>query len=241
MINSMKIRVPQSMGCRACKGEISVRQVVGLLIIGLGAIFLASNLGLLDAHTPLRYFWPLAFIALGVSLLIEPGRPRRNWGWVWIAVGAWIFLDIQNWIRVGIWDIAFPALLLVLGARLVTRALRVQSGQNDKAQTSFTAFMSGHEARSVPSPFKEAEVTAIMGGIKLDLTQAQLEGDTATLDVTVVMGGLEIYAPSDWIVNNQVLPLLGAAEDKRRPVAAMSNKTLIVRGTVLMGGLEIKS
>lgn len=224
-----------------CKGEISVRLVVGLLIIGLGAIFLASNLGLLDAHTPLRYFWPLAFIALGVSLLIEPGRARRNWGWIWIGVGLWIFADIQNWIQVGIWDIAFPALLLVLGARLVTRALRVQSGSNDKAQTSFAVFLSAHEARSVPSPFKEAEVTAIMGGIKLDLTQTQLEGDTATLDVTVVMGGLEIYAPSDWIVTNQVLPLLGAAEDKRRPVATTSNKTLIVRGTVLMGGLEIKN
>jgi len=229
--------------CRrtGCAGQISMRLLIGLLIIGFGAILLASNLGLLDAHTPLRYFWPLAFVVLGVSLLIEPGRTRRNWGWVWIGVGFWIFADIQNWIRIDIWDVAFPALLLVLGARLVTRALRVQSGRNDKAQTNFTAFMSGHEARSVPSPFKEAEITAIMGGIKLDLTQAQLEGDTATLDVTVVMGGLEIYAPSDWIVTNQVLPLLGAAEDKRRPVAATTNKTLIVRGTVLMGGLEIKN
>jgi predicted membrane protein len=224
-----------------CKGEVSVRLVIGLLIIGLGGIFLASNLGLMDANTPLRFFWPLAFIALGVSLLVERGHRRRAWGWIWIAVGVWIFADLQNWIDISLWDIAFPALLMIVGARLVTRALRIQSGDHTKPQTRIYAFMSGHEARSVPNPFKEAEVLAIMGGVKLDLTQAQLEGDTATLDVTVVMGGLEIYAPPEWIVNNQVLPLLGASEDKRRPVATQSNKTLIVRGTVLMGGVEIKS
>ncbi|MBC7985043.1 MAG: hypothetical protein H7Y02_14440 [Candidatus Obscuribacterales bacterium] len=223
------------------RGSISVRLVVGLLVIGLGAIFLASNLGLMDAHAPLRFFWPIAFIALGVSLLIERTGPRRNWGWVWIGIGVWAFAYQQDWIDIDFGDIAFPALLLFIGSRLVARAVHSPSGDGTRTETRVYAILSGNETRSVPNPFKEAEVIAIMGGVKLDLTHAQMDGDKATVDVTVVMGGVEIYAPSDWTVTNQILPMLGAAEDKRRPVATPSTKTLVVRGTVVMGGVEIKN
>ena len=228
-------------GHRVARGAVSLRLVIGLLIIGLGAIFLASNLGFLDAHRPLRFFLPLACLAIGLSLIVEQGGRRRSWGWIWVGVGIWSFAYQQAWIDVDFWDVVFPTILLFVGARLVTRAVQVQNGTMNKPQTRVYAFLSGHETRSVPSPFKEAEVVAVMGGIKLDLTHVQMQGDSATLDVTVVMGGVEIYAPPDWNMINQVLPLLGAAEDKRRPTAVVPTKTLTVRGTVLMGGLEIKN
>jgi predicted membrane protein len=103
------------------------------------------------------------------------------------------------------------------------------------------ACMSGHETRSVTSPFKEAEATAIMGGIKLDFANVTMDGDQATLDVTIIMGGIDLYVPPDWNVNIQALPLLGAAVDKRRPSNVVPTKTLTIRGTILMGGLEIKN
>jgi hypothetical protein len=71
--------------------------------------------------------------------------------------------------------------------------------------------------------------------------QTQMDGDQATLDVTVVMGGIELYVPPDWNVIIQALPLLGAAVDKRRPSTVVPTKTLTVRGTILMGGLEVKN
>ena len=223
------------------RGAVPVRLIVGLLVIGLGIIFLAGNLGILDKHAPLRFFWPVAFMALGAGLLFEPGSRRRIWGWIWIAVGAWMLAHRLEWINVDVLGVLFPVALLIVGARLVTRAVQVQSGAIHKPQTRINAILSGHETRAVPSPFKEAEVVAVMGGIKLDFTQTQMEGDAATLDITVVMGGLEVNAPPDWNVVNQVLPLLGAAEDKRRPSAVVPTKTLTIRGTVLMGGIEIKN
>jgi predicted membrane protein len=67
-----------------------------------------------------------------------------------------------------------------------------------------------------------------------------MEGDSATIDVFTVMGGIEIFVPRDWNVTTQVTALMGACVDKRRPAAQPATKTLIVRGFALMGGIDIK-
>jgi predicted membrane protein len=224
-------------------GVISPRLVIGLLIIGLGVMALASTLGLMEDHHPMRFFWSLVFLSIGLSLLVDrTDTSRRNWGWIWLGIGAWTFAHQMHWVSVGFWQIVFPIILLFVGARLVTRSMSPpKEGPGDTNQLRIFACMSGHETRSFNNPFKDGEATAILGGVKLDFMQTQMDGDQATLDVTVVMGGIEIYAPPDWNVNIQALPLLGAAIDKRRPSTVVPTKTLTIRGTILMGGLEIKN
>jgi hypothetical protein len=68
-----------------------------------------------------------------------------------------------------------------------------------------------------------------------------MQGDTATIDVFAVMGGIEIFAPRDWDVTSKVVAFMGASVDKRRPAQTpTTRKTLVVRGFVFMGGIEIK-
>jgi len=50
------------------------RNAIGLLLVGVGVIFLLGNIGALR-FIDMRYIWPLVVIALGVFLLI--GRTRR--------------------------------------------------------------------------------------------------------------------------------------------------------------------
>jgi len=229
------------------RGVVQARLVVGLTVIALGAIFLAGNLDWIDTRAPLRYFWPAAFLALGVSLLISPNIRAdgkitdRRWGFVWMFVGAWLFAYQLHWIDFGFWDIAFPMILLFVGARLVQRALNAPTTEQPAEQTRAYAFLSGSEMRTFTQPIKDAEVVAILSGIKLDLTGAQIDGERATLQVTAIMGGIEIYAPSDWNVVSDVMPILGAFVDKRRPTATVPTKTLHIGGVVLMGGVEVKN
>ena len=48
---------------------ISARLVVGIVIVCIGAILLADNLGWFDARYVLRSLWPLALVAVGVTMV----------------------------------------------------------------------------------------------------------------------------------------------------------------------------
>ena len=89
----------------------------------IGAILLADNLGWFDARYVLRSLWPLALVAVGVTMVRSPDHRRsRSWGWVLITVGTWIFLDRIGWIHVSLWHLLLPGLLLFVGGSLVWRA-----------------------------------------------------------------------------------------------------------------------
>lgn len=115
-----------------------------------------------------------------------------------------------------------------------------QSADQAEFVRSF-AMLSGHELRPVSRPFRGADLNAIMGGIKLDLTSARMEGDSAVIEVFAFWGGVEIYVPPDWTVTSEVTTLLAGFIDKRRPTSVVPTKHLVIKGMVVMAGVEIKN
>jgi hypothetical protein len=103
------------------------------------------------------------------------------------------------------------------------------------------------EARraSNDNPLRGGEMTAIMGGCILDLRQATIPpGGRAVITVLACMAGHEIWVPASWVVISEVIPVLGASEDKRLPPLepyAPDAPRLVLKGMVLMGGVEIKN
>lgn len=227
----------------------SARLVVGIVIVFVGAILLADNLGWFEARYVLRGLWPLALVCIGVAMVRSPDHRRsRSWGWVLITVGVWLFLDRIGWIHVSLWHLLLPGLLLFVGGTLVWRAINGPPKPQEISSTddhvefvrSF-ALLSGCELRPVSRPFRGADLTAVMGGIKLDLADARMEADSAHVEVFAFWGGIEIHVPPDWTVTSKVTTLLGGFVDKRRPTSVVPTKTLIVRGMVVMGGIEVKN
>ena len=104
---------------------------------------------------------------------------------------------------------------------------------------SSTAFLGGIERRISSSDFRDAEASAFMGGVKLDFRDAAMEGNEAEIDVSAIMGGIEIRVPRTWTVINRVTPIMGGVEDHTH--SSDVNKRLVIEGTVLMGGLSIKN
>jgi len=226
----------------------SVRLLVGLWIIAIGAIFLAGNLGWIDARHVFRHFWPLFFVFVGTGMLVQPHNRRgQTWGWVFVIVGVWMFADKIGWIDVSLWQLIFPLALLSLGGMLVWRALCGPKSEaaivNDEHSEFVRTFavMSGSELRPVSRPFRGADLSAVMAGIKLDLTDARMEGDTATIEVFAFWGGIEIYVPADWTVTSKVATFMGGFIDKRRPTSTIATKTLVITGFVVMSGIEVKN
>lgn len=94
--------------------------VGGLLLVVLGVVFLAEELGLADFGWAFERLWPLAIVAFGVSKLLDPARRR---GGIWItAVGLWLLVGTLELWNLGIGD-SWPLLLVFAGAGIVLEAL----------------------------------------------------------------------------------------------------------------------
>ncbi|MDR1265058.1 MAG: DUF1707 domain-containing protein [Propionibacteriaceae bacterium] len=83
---------------------------------------------------------------------------------------------------------------------------------------------------------------ATFGGGEIDLRQAIWAGPVIELTVTAVCGGVDIKAPLDTEVVNQVVSVFGGATvstDGRRP-AGPRRRRLIVKGFCAFGGVTVK-
>jgi predicted membrane protein len=213
--------------------------IIGLLIIGFGLNLLAGNLGWTDAQYVFRMLWPVGLVLLGVAFLLQ--QRKGLWGVALILAGVWAYADQQHWLRVNFWQVFVPTLIVVAGASVIWRGFhrpRPPQAAGDAYIRTY-AIMSGSEMRPT-ALFEGADLNAVLGGAKLDLTAATLSGDSVVVDVFAMMGGIEIHVPRDWDVTIDVASLMGACVDKRSPSAVRSGKQLIVHGYTVMGGVEIK-
>ena len=90
--------------------------ILGVLVIGMGVLFLLDNMGFWDFRHALQ-FWPVVFIAVGVLKLTSSRRPDGYiLGAVLVGVGVLMILN-----RLGIiyfsWRLMWPVLLIALGAQ----------------------------------------------------------------------------------------------------------------------------
>lgn len=228
---------------------------VPLLLIGLGTVFLLDQYHVLAVNRAFDYFWPLVFICYGVDVLAwHPGRRRALWGVIAIAVGAALILK-----NLGYWsfDIArlWPVILIFFGLSLLFRGPRrlrrprsfgaarfAAESSSGESQLEGTAVLGGIQRRITAQDFRGGALTAFFGGFNVDLTQANIAGEAAVLELSALFGGGEIRVPTAWIIDIQGHAFLGAYTDETRqtPPAAAA-KRLIIQGTAIFGGVVIKN
>lgn len=104
------------------------------------------------------------------------------------------------------------------------------------------ALFCGIQKRVMSKKIRGGKVSAIFGGSEIDLTQADL-AENAVLNVEVAFGGVKLLIPPHWELKMAVTNIFAGVEDKRMYPQTKDEtvKTLTISGTVLFGGLEIKS
>jgi predicted membrane protein len=221
---------------------ISSQLLVGLGIIAVGVIFLAQTLGIADFGS-LAVWIPSLFILLGIWILLS--SRFTNWGGALIlilfgTVAQLAALDVLSWND--IWKL-WPLALIIIGLSIVLDRMRGRDGalaDEDNTVKQFAMF-SGTSTRSTAQEFEGGELTAIFGGVELDLTEVVVEERPAVLHVFAMFGGVEIKVSPDMLVSSRVTPIFGGFEDNRRQRKALPGESaeLIVRGTALFGAIEI--
>jgi predicted membrane protein len=221
---------------------IAPQLVMGVLIVVVGLLFTLENLGFADTEEYLRY-WPVGLIAVGLLQLWQGSGCRLVSGSIFMFAGVWLLLQGMGIVTVSLWNL-WPMLLVLAGASMVWRGMSVRGGERAIGDTHSTvsamAVLSGVNRGNTSKTFRGGDITAVLGGCQIDLRQATIEGE-AVIDVFAMWGGIEIKVPENWSVSGRVTPVLGGYEDKTRPLRDGTNQRLLVRGLVIMGGVEIKN
>jgi predicted membrane protein len=125
---------------------------------------------------------------------------------------------------------------VLLSTRTDARVVDVPDGE-----IRLRSIIGGQSWTAGPGTFRGGTASTVMGGVKLDLRQAEIEGDSVVMNLRVVMGGVQIFVPDDWVVVMDIMPMLGGARNQTRPPASEGAPELIVRGSVMMGGIQIRN
>ncbi|HEV2206105.1 MAG TPA: DUF5668 domain-containing protein [Candidatus Acidoferrales bacterium] len=107
----------------------------------------------------------------------------------------------------------------------------------------YMAIFGGIKQRVTVKNFRGGRLTALCGGFEIDLTRADIDGQTAVIDASALMGGGEIRVPPTWIVEIQGIAILGGYTDETHQEIAdpATAKRLIVKGIAALGGVLIKN
>jgi hypothetical protein len=225
--------------------SLNGRMIVGIVVITLGVLFTLDNFGLIDSGAILRG-WPVLLIGYGIMRL-SGFCCRQNFivGILFTGAGTLFLAHNYGWVHTDPWDL-WPVFLILIGVSMVMGAFSRAHGRygDPDASSNLTAFalMSGSERKISSQNFRGGDVTAIMGGHVLDLRSAKVaEGGSAVLDLLVVMGGVDIRVPPDWEVSSEALPVMGAVEDNSKAPGGPITGRLVLKGIILMGGVEVKN
>lgn len=222
------------------------------LILGIGAILL--GLVLLLEQIPgfresgilefIKNLWPLVLVGMGLAMFRRRDACHPARGWVMVAAGLLLLLVTLGHGRFD--GLIGPGFVLLAGIFIVLRTLARHRAELPapvmEDLVKGTAILSGFKHRLPSRVFKGAELTAIFGGFDLDLRQVVMEVPVTRIDVFVLFGGGELRVPEDWEVSIQATAIAGGVADKSQPYpeAGTRKPQLVVSGTILFGGIEVK-
>lgn len=222
--------------------------LLGAILVLVGLAFLLDHMGYFSVYSLWR-FWPLLVVLAGVLNFVSRNRP---WGVFLMAVGILLQLNELGITHFG-WRDFWPMLLIALGLVVLwgsfgwrkSPPVSASTGGDPRTTLNEAVVFGGLERRMISQDFQGGDITAIFGGIELDLTEAHILGNEATLAITAIFGGVDLRIPVGWQIAFRGAPIFGGVEDKTRTARvddpASPLKTLVITGAVIFGGLEIKN
>jgi hypothetical protein len=222
--------------------RLSSQAVLGAIVVLVGLALLLETTEVYDAR-PLLDYVPSLFVLLGVYALVTSGFNNVVGPLFLILVaGAWQLVTLE--LVTGETVVQFwPVLIVLFGLSLLLGRRRSRARGVGSDEVSAVAIFGGRELRSTSETFRRADLTALFGGVELDLRGASVAEDDrpARVNAFGAFGGVEVTVPREWNVRMDVLPVFGGAEDERpRREEENPDVDLVVEGFVAFGGVSVK-
>jgi hypothetical protein len=240
--------------------------VGGLILVGVGVALLARNVGVFMPHW--LFTWPMILILIGLYIGVK--HNFRNNAWIILVAIGGFFLFSKFFPTIRMEPYFWPLLIIGVGLMFILRPRRdnvyqpnvpdepadwrtvsetavadpVIAGSSELSDyVRISSVFSGVNRRVLSKDFKGAHVSTVFGGAEINLAQADLKGPVV-IKCEIVFGGLKLIVPPHWAVQNEIDGIFHGVEDKRKanaPVELNPAKLIVLKGSVVFGGIEIKS
>lgn len=233
-----------------------------LLLIGAALILKLNNPGV-----PSWVFsWQMLLIVLGLFLGLKHGFRGPAWFILLLVGSLFLYADLNPEIELRRYIL--PVVLISIGMFIIfrpasTRRRRhhLRQGRNEGRYRDSrdeergepgesiaddfidsTSIFGGAKKNIISKNFRGGDLVNIFGGTELDLTRADFSG-TAEIELTTIFGGTTLIVPSNWNVRSEAVTLFGGLEDKRNMSLSSEDpgKNLVLKGTIIFGGIELKN
>ena len=235
------------------------KYLFGIILIIIGAGFLLDQFNVISFGSIFSLYWPMILIIVGLLGLFDK-KSSKFGNAILIVLGIMFQINSLDIVDVNVFSLILPVILILIGVNILfSKRKSLFHGKRNELiyeskdsgsefsknidldnEIDVSAFMSGIETNNRSQQFRGGRATAIMGGIDIDLRGASLYEDIAELEITVIMGAVEIMVPDNWRVEVSGTPLLGSVENKSGYNINANSPILRVKGFALMGSIEIK-
>ncbi len=223
--------------------KINIQILFAVLLVFLGTILLLENLDIYDALYILKYV-PLVFILFAIYLMIQSGFKNLSGPIVIILVFGFLQLYALGMVTRDTISQWWPIILILVGLIVIMNWVRSPTiEREDLDNIDLFSMFGGVETAITSKSFRGGSLTAIFGGIDLDLRDAEVKKFPIRINSFILFGGADIKVPEEWEVRMKVVPLLGGASDERVRSAERKKEgkpELEISGLVMFGGISVK-
>ncbi|RKR85544.1 cell wall-active antibiotic response 4TMS protein YvqF [Mucilaginibacter gracilis] len=216
------------------------RNPLSYILIVLGTIILLDDI--IPGANLQNLIGPVIIIGIGILMIL-----KRNEKWVYKRAGK---LNKDKWADSQSWNAQFDWDKKVNPDEPVKEQpftdysdINYSKIKNDYTEDYLdaTSIFGSANKTILSKNFKGGEIINIFGGAEVDFTQADING-RVVIDVTQIFGGIKLLVPPHWHVTSDMVSLFAGFDDKRKQKTNVaSDKVLMITGTSIFAGVEIRS
>ena len=234
----------------------------GILLIVLGGLLIGSRAGMLPENfSRIILSWQMLVIVIGILSLF---KRSPFFGLFLLLVGGFfivprlaeVYPDALYWVDKDFISGYWAGLLVGFGILIVVYWLFAPHKKwrgnyyhcctpEKKLFTNggFSAQVFGAGEYVVLEPeFKGGKVELVFGGAEIDLRKTALPEGNTYLEIKGVFSGVTLFIPENWKVETQIECVFSGVSDKRRSIGAVNaDRTLVLIGSCVFSGCEIKN
>jgi predicted membrane protein len=243
---------------RLLSGDDREGMWTGLILVIIGGALLVRKI---NPDLPSWLFtWPMLLILIGVITAFKHNFRNPSW-LIFLGVGGFFLAD-EIIVDLNLKPYFWPIIIMGIGLVFILRPRKRFRMEKEKWEDAFkqetgigssqhasmediidsTSIFGGVKKVITSKDFKGGEIVCLMGGAEINLSQADIAGPV-TIEMFLAFGGAKLIVPPHWEVRSETVAIFGGIEDKRAPQPGSFDpkKVLVIDGTAIFGGVEIKS
>lgn len=218
----------------------------GIVLVIIGVIVGLNALNITNINIFFNGWWTLFIIIPSlIGLLNEKDKTGNIIG---IIIGVVLLLGVQNIIDFDlIWKLILPVIIIIVGLSLIfgnnlnkkinneIKKINNKKGKNEEYCSTF----SEQKIDFDDEEFKGVSLTAVFGGITLDLRKAKINEDVV-INTTSVFGGIDIYVPDNIKIKVKSTSIFGGVDNKKNKNDNEKEHIIYINASCIFGGVDIK-